>query len=252
MMTHVYDFVVDLAHAGKTCKQIISIVSAAYPIECLSQSQIYNLIKQMKEGKNVEDKRGRACTLFVRDSDFIEAVHTDVEADHHIMVAQLAEKYDVAGDTIHKVLVDDLGLSKKSARWVPKILSEEQMAKRKKCSEVFLHQYHEEGKQFLERIVTMDESAVCYHTPETKNQSKQWVPRGTLGPIKGRSVASRKKVMVLVFFDCSGLIYTNVVPNGKTVNAEYIISALRMFFSRFGQKRPKKDRRMLTFSVFIK
>ena len=109
-MTRVHDFVVDLARAGKTCKEIITIVSAAYPNECLSQSQIYNLIKQVKEGKNVEDKRGRACTRYVRDADFIEAVRADVEADRRITVAQLAEKYDVAGDTIHKVLVDDLGL----------------------------------------------------------------------------------------------------------------------------------------------
>ena len=47
--------------------------------------------------------------------------------------------------------------------------------------------------------------------------------------------------MVLAFFDCSGLIYTNVFPNGKTVNVEYIISALRIFFRSFFQKRPEKD-----------
>ena len=34
-MTRVHDFVVDLARAGKTCKEIITIVSAAYPNECL-------------------------------------------------------------------------------------------------------------------------------------------------------------------------------------------------------------------------
>ena len=54
------------------------------------------------------------------------------------------------------------------------------MARRKKCSEEFLRRNHEEGKGLLERIVTMDESAVYYNIPEIKNQSKKWVPRGTL------------------------------------------------------------------------
>ena len=58
----------------------------------------------------MEDKRGPAFTRYVHDADFIEAVRADVEADRCITVAQLAKKYDVAGDTIYKVLVDDLGL----------------------------------------------------------------------------------------------------------------------------------------------
>ena len=31
---------------------------------------------------------------------------------------------------------------------------------------------------FLDRLVTMDELAVLFHTPESKEQSKQWVPMG--------------------------------------------------------------------------
>jgi hypothetical protein len=32
--------------------------------------------------------------------------------------------------------------------------------------------------------------------------------------------------MALAFFDAKGLIYTNFVPRGKTVNAAYIVEAL--------------------------
>jgi hypothetical protein len=35
--------------------------------------------------------------------------------------------------------------------------------------------------------------------------------------------------MVLVLFDNEGLIYTNYVPRGKTVNANYIVEALSRF-----------------------
>ena len=86
----------------------------------------------------------------------------------------------------------------------------------------------------------MDESAVFYHTPETKQQSKQWVKKGSPGPVKCKTQASRVKQMVLGFHDKEGFIYTNMVPRGTTVNAVPIISALKVFLKRMKQKRPLK------------
>jgi hypothetical protein len=44
--------------------------------------------------------------------------------------------------------------------------------------------------------------------------------------------------MVLAFFDNEGLIYTNYVPKGQTVNANYIVDALSKFLATFKKKRP--------------
>ena len=92
----------------------------------------------------------------------------------------------------------------------------------------------------LNKIVTMDESAVSFHTPETKAQSKQWLPKGAPGPIKARVHASRKKQMILAFFDNQGMIYTNYLEMGKIVNADYIIDALGRFLKVFKARRPEK------------
>ncbi len=73
------------------------------------------------------------------------------------------------------------------------------------------------GKSFLGKIITMDESAVSMHTPTSKVQSKQWLKKGTPGPIKAKVAASRTKQMVLTFFDNKGVIYTNYVRRGATV-----------------------------------
>ena len=90
----------------------------------------------------------------------------------------------------------------------------------------------------LDRIVTMDETLVSYHTPLTKKQSKQWILKGQPGPIKAKVQASRTKQMVLAFFDSKGLIYSNIVPRGVTVNAAYIVKALASFMKNLKQKRP--------------
>jgi hypothetical protein len=86
--------------------------------------------------------------------------------------------------------------------------------------------------------VTMDKSAVSFYTPESKMQSNQWTKRGKPGPIKAKVHATRSKQMVLAFFDNEGLIYTNYVPKGQTVNANYIVEALSKFLATFKKKRP--------------
>jgi hypothetical protein len=76
-------------------------------------------------------------------------------------------------NTIHSMLKEDLNLSKKSARWLPKLLTEEMKKERVQTSEAFLAMICRYSKAMLENMVMMDESAVSFHTPETKQQSKQ-------------------------------------------------------------------------------
>ncbi len=58
-------------------------------------------------------------------------------------------------------------------------------------------------------MVTMDESAVSFHTPETKKQSMQCVKKGQPGPRKAQVHATRSKQMGLIFIYAKGVIYTN-------------------------------------------
>ena len=103
----------------------------------------------------------------------------------------------------------------------------------------FVAAVHRHSKAWLNNIVTMDETMVSLHTPETKKQSKRWVPRGQPGPVKARVQASRTKHMVLAFFDAGGLIYSNIVPKGTAVNSVYILKVLRSFMKKLRQKRPR-------------
>jgi hypothetical protein len=87
---------------------------------------------------------------------------------------------------------------------------------RVRTCESFMLLLRRHSMAMLDRIVTMDESAVSFHRPETKQQSKQWLVKGLPGPIKAKVHASRSKQMVLAFFNSKGLIYTNYVPKGST------------------------------------
>jgi histone-lysine N-methyltransferase SETMAR len=173
-----------------------------------------------------------------RTPDVVAAVAATVEDDRRRSIKDVAAIHGLTYSTVQSILTDDLGLVKKSARWVPKLLTVDQKEKRVEMSRDFLQLVQRQSMAVLDNIVTMDESAVSFHTPETKKQSKQWVKKGQPGPIKARVHATRTKQMVLVFFDAKGVIYTNYVPRGKTVNASYIKEALRRFLKVFKEKRP--------------
>ncbi len=83
----------------------------------------------------------------------------------------------------------------------------------------------------------MDETMVSFSTPESKNKSKQWVPKGSPAPTKAKTVASRKKQMVLSFFDMEGLVYQHYAPLGTSINADYFIKVLQAFLKVFRRKR---------------
>jgi hypothetical protein len=65
--------------------------------------------------------------------------------------------------------------------------------------------YHEEGDNFLQQIVTGNETWVHNHQPETKWKSMQWKhPSSVVKIFKTQPLAS--KLMLTIFWDSQGTI----------------------------------------------
>lgn len=237
-MSDVRNFVSRLAIAGKGFKEIQSTTIKAYGDQALKKTQIYAIIKTVKEGGAVADRRGGAREK-ARSASLIADVAAEIDRDGRITIRSLSSAFGVSLRTMHKILHEDLGLSKKSARWVPRLLTDDQKEERVRVCTKFVANVHRHSKAWLNNIVTMDETMLSLHTPETKKMSKRWVKKGTPGPLKARVPASRKKFMVMAFFDAAGLIYSHIVPQGQTVNAAYVVTVLRVFKKKMRQKRPQ-------------
>ncbi len=192
-MSPLRDFIATLAKAGKSFKDIQETVVAAYGDKSLKKTQIYAIIKNVKEGKPTTDQRKLNGKRKIRSPAFIANVAAAIEKDRRLMARRLATAHGVSKNTIHHTLKEDLNLSKKSARWVPKLLTEEMKKERVRASEAFLAMIHPRSMAMLENIVTMDESAVSFHTPEPKQQSKQWLKKGKPGPIKAKVHVTRAR-----------------------------------------------------------
>jgi hypothetical protein len=80
---------------------------------------------------------------------------------------------EVSKTTIHEAVTEKLGYRKIRARWVPKMLTGDHKTKWMGSALKFLMRYTQEGDEFLDSIVTEDETWGFHHTPESKQQSLQ-------------------------------------------------------------------------------
>ncbi|QQP35734.1 Mariner Mos1 transposase [Caligus rogercresseyi] len=219
-MSRIHKFAEDLAKARKTSKEIKTKVDTAFEVNSISQSQIYRILALVKAGKDSSDKRSTNGRRKVRTDDFIEALRVYVEDNR---------RFETSTNTIFHVLHDDLGLSIKSARWIPKMLTEDHKMKRVRCAKAFLKLNFELGLGFLDKIVTMDETS-------SQRGSSQWLPKGSNPPLKFKRQESKKKQMVLSFFDNCGVIFQHNLPM-KTSDV------IKMFLKKFKEKRPEMAKR---------
>ncbi len=143
-------------------------MEAAYGVRSLSSSQLYRIIKQARAGKDTEDQRLLNIKKTVRTAALIASVAAAVVADRRIDTRSLAAAHGVCLRTICRILKEDLSLVKKSARWVPKLLSQVQKEDRVRISQEFVDAVKRSRLSMLDRIITMDETLVSYFTPETK------------------------------------------------------------------------------------
>ncbi|QQP53323.1 Uncharacterized protein FKW44_005768 [Caligus rogercresseyi] len=142
----------------------------------------------------------------VRTDDFIEAVRVYVE-------------FETSINTIFHVLHDDLGLSINSQRITK-----------------------EESEVRTSLLETQYCACMGFWT-KSKRGSSQWLPKGSNPPLKFKRQESRKKQMVLSFFDNCGVIFQHYLPMRTSVTAAVFKGVMNMFLKKFKEKRPEMAKR---------
>ena len=147
----------------------------------------------------------------------IDDIRHAVQEDGRITVREISELFDLSTSTVHTILTENLKLERLSARWVPRLLKEDEMKERVRASNAF--RWRKEGDEFLSRIITVDETWLSYYDPDTKQQPSMWTRRGSTPPKKAKVTTSAEKHMFIMFMDMEGMILSHAVPTGQTVNA---------------------------------
>jgi histone-lysine N-methyltransferase SETMAR len=220
---------------------IIEAITKVYGDDAPSTRTVYRWIARFTGGReDIEDdpRTGRPSTSVNEDN--VDAVRQIVEADRRVTVEEIAGTLGVSVGSVEEILHDHLHLSKLSARWVPKALRDDQKAQRAACAVHFLNKYDADPHDFLDRLVTGDETWIYQYDPETKIQGKQWLLKGGKGPINFKSARTVGKVMATVFWDADGVILVDWLEHQRTVTGPYYEGVLRKLHDALVKKRPGK------------
>ena len=121
---------------------------------------------------------------------------------------------------------------------MPRLLTSDNKRNSETTSVQCLMLFKRNPKEFLRRFVTVDETWIHWYTPETKEQSKQWISLGERAPKKAKTVLSAGKFMAAVFWDSQDVIYIDYLEKDKTVTGLYYAELLVRFDSELQEKRP--------------
>ena len=142
-----------------------------------SYAQVKFWVGEFKRSRtSLEDETRSGRTSDATSEEMCNKVRDLVYSDRRIKVEEIANALHISHGSVSTTLHDRLGMHKLSARWVPKSLSDEQMATRASVYSALLKRFRSKD-YFLLRLVTVDETWVHYNEPENRAQSRRGSPR---------------------------------------------------------------------------
>jgi len=145
-------------------KQIVAVYG-----NVMNRQNVTKWCCEFSEGKtdvHDEQRSGRPSLISY---DLLQEIEGEICANQHVTIRELHHIIpEVSKTTIHEAVTENLGYRKLCAHWVPKMLTEDHKMKQMGSALKFLTHYTQEGNEFLDSIVTGDETWVFHHTPESK------------------------------------------------------------------------------------
>ena len=224
---------------GETATKAYSRLQVVYGEKCMSRTRAFEWFKRYKHGRTSTDNdtHKRRPATAVNDEN-IAKVDELIRGDRRVRVRDIMASVNIGAKAANKIIHERLGYSKVCARWVPRQLTDDNKETRFNiCAELF-ERYDHEGDGFLHRIVTGDETWIHQFEPESKRQSMQWRHVISPPPRKFKAVPSMKKIMATVFWDASGVLLVDILPDGQTINADRYIETLKKLKRAIRRKRP--------------
>ena len=166
----------------------------------------------------------------------IERVWLAIEGDRRLTVRELENDLGMPKTTVWEILNKILGMTRACAKFLPKLLTTEQKDLRSEIAQDNLEKVSDD-ENVLQKVITGDESWVYGYGPETKQQSSQWKRPDEPRPKKSRQSRSHVNLMLIIFFDCKGVVHYEFAPRGQTTNKEYYVKILKRLRDAVRKKR---------------
>ena len=193
------------------------------PTPCpLSRTSIFRWARHFEDGKSdIPDGWGSQTKRRVTDTRGIAAIEAVIKEDNRVTVDFVAKKVGISSSWVQRVLHDDLGLGKLSARWVPHILTSENKGVRLEYAQQLKENFKNCDEKTLSKIVTGDETYIYFYEPFRKEQNKSWLPKGASRTKIARRNKSTDEATYTIFFNSKGIVAQIPCQNNQTVNSAF-------------------------------
>lgn len=229
-----------LVSEGKSAKQIDDDFARIYGDRKPSYTTVKKWVAHFKTGHTSlqdEPRSGRPKNAL---SPQMEAkIEALVLNNRKISINSVVEAVGSSYFTVYNYVTKNLGFKKMNARWVPNKLTEAQKTERVRVARSILRQWSSQWAELKTKLITSDETWICYETPHNRLSSREWRIDGEKPPEISRIQSNRKKMMMTVFWDARGpILFDYFVQNSsKGMNAEYYESILTKLMVELAKKR---------------
>ncbi|UYV80593.1 hypothetical protein LAZ67_19000888 [Cordylochernes scorpioides] len=134
-------------------------LTVAYGEATLDRSNVYRWYKMFSEGRDVndEERAGRPSTSTTDEK--INEVEKMILANRRITVREVAEDLNISIGSCHSIFINDLGMRRVAAKFVPKLLNCDQKQHRMNIANEILDSVHDDPN-VLQRVITGDEAGL--------------------------------------------------------------------------------------------
>ena len=156
--------------------------------------------------------------------------------DRQISICRLAEELPISKATIHEIMNNHMGMKKVCTRWEKKLLTPIQRANRVDCCQELLQQSEVNPAKFFDSVVTGDEFWIHYYDALSQLETKVWKRLGEQTPTRLRQERSTGKIMMIIFWNKDGVMLTEYLPRGTTINGPCYASIIERLRSVIMEK----------------
>ncbi len=225
--------------AGESVKSTIQKLQSAWHDHALSVSQIRFWFRRftIDPQRDTKDSAHTGRLVSQRTPRKTQAVQRQLQEDKQKTVCQLAHECWMGKTTAHVILKKDLKLKKLAPKFVTKILTDHQKDVRLRISQDNVRKI-ENDPGILARLVATDKSWIFTYDPRSKFADMQWTAAGEPRLTKALRGRSRRKTMLILYFDSHGPLLCYFHDDG-TVDSDIYIESLRQLCEAIRRKRPE-------------
>ena len=170
-------------------------LQTAFRPSCMNRASVFEWHKRFKEGReSVRDDESYGRSKEVRRPGLIDQIKNFTDKYRHVSIETISAQFDVSVGTVHSIIREELKMRKICAKFVPRVLLEDQKERRCHDSREMVEMIISEPAG-LDALVTSDESWIYCYDPETKRQSSQWKHAGSPRPKKARQLVNIKNAI---------------------------------------------------------